>query len=100
MNLLKEAPNIVSKAISRGLISYPHGTEFTVDGRPRPKLDIIRHKKNPMEQYACLRAWEMSEHGISKENIAIVIRCPMSRIDQVLAHGREIYRRRKKEAKP
>jgi len=100
MNLLKEAPSIISKAISRGLISYPHGTEFTIDGRPKPKLDLIRHKKTPMEQYACLRAWEMSMKGIHKENIATTIRCPLSRIDEVLAHGREIYRRRKKEAKP
>ena len=94
MNLLKEAPNIISKAVSRGLISYPHGTEFTIDGRPKPKLDEVRYKKTPLEQYACLRAWEMSEHGVSKENIAIVIRCPIARLDAVLAHGREIYKRR------
>lgn len=99
MNLLKEAPTLVSRAVSLGLLRYPHGTELTIDGRPKPKLDVIRHKKTPMEQYACLRAWEMSMKGIHKEHIATTIRCPMSRIDQVLAHGREIYRRRR-ETKP
>lgn len=94
MNLLKEAPSIVSKAISRGLISYPHGTEFTVDGRPKPKLSEIRYRKTPLEQYACLRAWEMSLNGIPKTDIATSIRCPMGRIDQVLAHGKEIHKRR------
>jgi len=94
MNLLKEAQNIVSKAISRGLISYPHGTEFTIDGRPKPKLSEIRYRKTPLEQYACLRAWEMSLKGIPKTDIATSIRCPMGRIDQVLAHGREVHKRR------
>jgi hypothetical protein len=94
MNLLKEAPSIVSKAISRGLISYPHGTEFTIDGRPKPKLDEVRYKKTPLEQYACLRAWEMSCRGIPRKDIAVAIRCPLARLDAVLAHGKEIHKRR------
>ena len=94
MNLLKEAPSIISKAISRGLISYPHGTEFTVDGRPKPKLSEVRYRKTPLEQYAFLRAWEMSLKGISRANIATAIRCPIGRIEDVLAHGKEIHKRR------
>jgi len=94
MNLLEQAPNLVARAVSRGLMSYPHGTQFTTDGRPIPKLSEVRYRKSPLEQYACLRAWEMSLHGISKQNIATVIRCPMNRIDQVLEHGKEMHKRK------
>jgi hypothetical protein len=95
MNILSQAPDVFARAIQSGLMSYPAGTQLSHDGKPQPKYDVVRHKKSPLEQYACLRAWEMSMRGIHKENIATSIRCPMSRINQVLARGRELYKQRK-----
>ena len=99
MYLLSEARSIVSRAIERGLIRYPRGTEFTSDGRPIPKLEDIRYKKTPMEQYACLRAWKMSTEGVPKQTIAASNRCPISKIDQVLLHGKELCEKSKTRSK-
>lgn len=94
MNLLTQAPDIIANAVKRGWMSYPANTNLTVDGRPIPRLDQIRYRKNPMEQYACLRAYEMHQAGKSYGTIAAAIRCPLSRIEAVLAHGKEIQERR------
>ena len=88
MNKLLKAPEVFARAIKSGLISYPPGTQLTPDGKPQPKYDEVRYKKTPLEQYACLRAWEMSLRGIPKKDIATSIRCPMGRIDQVTCAGR------------
>jgi hypothetical protein len=94
MNLLAQAPEIIANAVKRGLMSYPANTKFSVDGRPIPRLDDVRHKKSPMEQFACLRAWEMHQAGDSYGQIAARIRCPLTRIEEVLAHGKAIQERK------
>lgn len=94
MRTLSQADDLVAYGIRRGLLSYPAGTQFDQEGRPIPKLFAPeRSYSKPIEAYPCLRAYLMHDSGSTHVQVAKAIKASTAKIGDIIAHGREIYRR-------
>lgn len=89
---LAEADDLVAYGIRRGLMSYPHGTEFDATGRPIPKLQATRATyTKPIESYSCLRAYLMHDNGSTHVAIAKAVQASTVKVGAIIAHGRTLW---------
>ena len=89
---LAEADDLVAYGIRRGLMSYPHGTEFDATGRPIPKLQATRATyTKPIESYSCLRAYLMHDNGSTHVAIAKAVQASTVKVGAIIAHGKTLW---------
>lgn len=93
IRMMAQAEDLVAYGIRRGLMSYPRGTEFDREGRVIPKLTVPSHETKPIEGYPCLRAYLMHTNGSTHAEIGKAIHAGTAKVAEIIAHGREIYRR-------
>jgi hypothetical protein len=93
IRMMAQAEDLVAYGIRRGLLAYPRGTEFDKGGRPIPKLTVPSHETKPIEGYPCLRAYLMHDNGSTHAEIGKAIHAGTAKVAEIIAHGREIYRR-------
>jgi hypothetical protein len=93
IRMMAQAEDLVAYGIRRGLLAYPRGTEFDREGRPIPKLTVPSHETKPIEGYPCLRAYLMHDNGSTHAEIGKAIHAGTAKVAEIIAHGREIYRR-------
>jgi hypothetical protein len=89
---MAEAETLVAYGVRRGLLSYPHGTQFDQEGRPIPKLfKPERTYTKAIEDYPCLRAYLMADNGMTHVQVAREIRASTAKIGAIIAHGRAVW---------
>jgi hypothetical protein len=89
---LAEADDLVAYGLRRGLMSYPHGTQFDATGRPIPKLQATRASyTKPIESYSCLRAYLMRDNGSTHAEIARAVQCSIVKVPAIIAHGKTLW---------
>jgi hypothetical protein len=89
---LAEADDLVAYGLRRGLMSYPHGTQFDATGRPIPKLQATRATyTKPIESYSCLRAYLMRDNGSTHAEIARAVQCSIVKVAAIIAHGKTLW---------
>jgi len=89
---LAEADDLVAYGIRRGLMSYPHGTEFDATGRPIPKLQATRATyTKPIESYSCLRAYLMHDNGSTYAEIGKAVQSSIVKVGAIIAHGKTLW---------
>lgn len=94
IRMMAQADDLVAYGIRRGLLSYPVNTQFDKEGRPIPKLFTPEKSySKPIEAYPCLRAYLMHDNGSTHVQVAKAIKASTAKIGDIIAHGREIYRR-------
>ncbi len=81
ISLLNEAPNIITNALARGWISYPHKVQA-----PKPKPNPSKFVGN----YDCLKAYQLRQNGMSIKDLCQFLRCAHDRIKAVLQRGQDL----------
>jgi hypothetical protein len=93
IRMMAQAEDLVAYGIRRGLLAYPRGTEFDREGRVIPKIATDSEPIRSIKSYPCIRAYLMHDNGSTYAEIAKAIHAGTAKVAEIIAHGREIYRR-------
>jgi hypothetical protein len=99
LRLLSEAPQLISRAVKAGWISYPENQRFNADGSPDPMLledsepQATRHTPEAM-----IRAYELRCLGMALDSVATACKVPRGSIVYMIAKGHELTLANEREA--
>lgn len=90
LKLLKEAPELVKKAVRYGWISYPSGIDLDDDGCPivdtEDDLDNRITKHTPD---VCRQAYILRDRGLTLEEVARFCHVAVGSVHYIIAKGHE-----------
>lgn len=99
LRLLAEAPEIISRAIKAGWISYPANQKFAEDGTPDPMLiedyaqQAVRHTPEAM-----MHAYKLRSLGLGLDACAKACNVPRGSIVYMISKGHELTLAKEREA--
>jgi hypothetical protein len=99
LRLLAEAPQIISRAVKAGWISYPAKQRFNEDGSPDPMLledtesNVTRHTPEAM-----MHAYYLRSLGLGLDATAKACNVPRGSIVYMISKGHELTLAKEREA--
>jgi DNA-directed RNA polymerase specialized sigma24 family protein len=90
LKLLKEAPDLVKKAVRYGWISYPSGIDLDDDGNV--EIDTEDDLDNRITKHTsdvCRQAYILRDRGLTLEQVAKFCKVAVGSVHYIIAKGHE-----------